>query len=320
MGKIEEKNLAPIILFVYKRPEHTRKVIDALLNNEEALDSDLIVFCDGAKGEDDWEAVNLVRKIVDNITGFRRVIKHYSSRNKGLANSVMDGVTLVMKQYGRAIIVEDDLVVSPYFLRYMNTALNKYETEKKVFGIGGHIEYSDKMKDLPDSFFLNNGTCWTWATWEDRWNYLDRECVGWEKLKSDRNLRYQFDYHGTIGRSKMMMQNRQGLIDSWAIRFDWARFINDGIFLFPKMKLASNIGFDGSGTHCGVSENLPEEVLQVPIVYYPDDIEVVSKIEKTYIHVLKNKNARYVWSRVSFYFTHPIAFGSKLIEKVSGVL
>lgn len=320
MEKMRENNLAPIVVFVYKRPEHTQKVIEALLRNEEAADSELIVFADGAKSEADWEAVNQVREIVDSITGFRQVIKHYSPRNKGLANSVMDGVTLVMKQYGRAIIVEDDLIVSPYFLRYMNEGLTKYESEKRVFGIGGYIEYSEKMKDFPDSFFLNNGTCWTWATWEDRWVFFDKECTGWEKLKHNRKLRYKFDYNGTIGRSKMMMQNRMGLIDSWAIRFDWARFINEGIFLFPKRQLASNIGFDGSGTHCGVSEDLTEEVLQVPITYYPNDISVVKSLEKTYIRVLKDKNARYVWSRMIFYFSNPIAFIRKFIEKVLGVL
>ena len=170
---VGDKELSPIALFVYNRPEHTRQTITALQKNRLAKTSDLIVFSDGAKNSKDQEGVDEVRSFVQNIYGFRSVTVNLSERNKGLAKSIIDGVTDVANRYGRVIVLEDDLIVSSSFLDYMNGALEYYSENDQVMHVSGYW-YPIESESLPETFFLRVPSSWGWATWARAWRYFGR--------------------------------------------------------------------------------------------------------------------------------------------------
>ena len=242
--------LAPIIVFAFNRPEALKNTIHSLLQNEEAKDSDLYVFVDGARPNQagEVEKVQAVQDIVKKITGFKSIHYTFSEKNKGLGNSIIQGVTQVINQYGKAIVLEDDLVFATNFLSYMNQGLERYEKEEKVFSICG---YSNKVK-VPkgyeyDTYFCTRSSSWGWGTWADRWNSVDWELKDWDKyIKMGR----AFNKWGGSDCWKMLNDWRHGKNKSWAIRFCFAQFLQDKVSLFPTLSKVRNDGFDGEGTNC----------------------------------------------------------------------
>ena len=244
--------IAPIALFVYNRPAHTRQTIGALLKNELAGGSDLIIFSDAPKKPEAVEAVSEVREYIRTITGFRSVSIVERDRNWGLSNSIIDGVTRLCNEYGRVIVLEDDLVMSPHFLEYMNVALDSYREDERVMQISGHIFPVDITAET-DAVFLPMTTSWGWATWQRAWQHFDPAATGYEELKCDVKLRRQFNLDGAYDYFGMLELQLQGKIDSWAVRWHLSVFLRSGITLFPRKTLVENMGFDGSGTHCEAS-------------------------------------------------------------------
>jgi len=240
---------APIALFVYNRPWHTQQTVEALLKNAEAAESDLIIFSDGPKDPKAQKSVAGVRRYLKSISGFRSVKIVGREKNLGLAQSIISGVTEVVNKHGRIIVLEDDLVTSPCFLRYMNDALERYEDEDKVMQISGYIFPVDLDLD-EDAIFLPLTTSWGWGTWKRAWNYFDASAKGYKALRKDRKLRRLFDLDGAYPYFKMLESQLRGKIDSWAIRWYLSVFVDEGLVLFPKKTLVENIGFDGSGRHC----------------------------------------------------------------------
>ena len=159
---------SPIVLFAYNRINHIQQVIKALLRNEYASDSDLIIYSDASKNDNTVQEVQCVRQYLSTVSGFKSVKVIERLENFGLAKNIIDGVTSVINQYGKVIVLEDDLVVSPYFLKYMNEALDFYEKEEQVISIHGYI-YPVKQK-LPETFFIKGADCWGWATWKRGWD------------------------------------------------------------------------------------------------------------------------------------------------------
>lgn len=249
---------APIIVFVYNRPEHTKKTIDALKENILAQESNLFIFSDGPKtGEE--KKVKEVRNYLKEITGFKNIRIIEREENLGLAQSVILGVTDVVSQYGKVIVLEDDIICTQYFLLYMNTALKKYEENKKVYSVSGYSYLKERYKgNIPDTYFLNIISSWSWGTWADRWEWFEASAKGYQRLRWDFFLRRKFNYDNTCNYYTMiirqMMQKKQKngkKIDSWAIRWYWTCFKNNGVNLYPRDSFVENIGFDGSGVHCG---------------------------------------------------------------------
>ncbi len=158
-------SLAPIVLFVYNRFEHTKKTIEALQNNLLAKESDLYIFSDGAKNETNKSQVDKVRSYIHQISGFKTINIYESEHNKGLTNSVIAGVSQVMDLHGKAIVVEDDIVTSKYFLTFMNDGLNIYENDDKVALISG---YCPPMGKIKENFFLEQGSSWGWVHGRDK--------------------------------------------------------------------------------------------------------------------------------------------------------
>lgn len=174
----------PVILFAFNRPERLKAIIESLLQNEEAKHSVLYVFVDGPrfqrKGE--VESVEKVRDYVKSITGVKEVHYKFAVQNKGLGNSVIKGVTEVINRYGKAIVLEDDLILAPNFLFFMNQGLDKYKDEKSVFSICGYSNKVKVPKDYSyDTYFCTRSSSWGWATWADRWNSVDWELENFDK-------------------------------------------------------------------------------------------------------------------------------------------
>jgi len=243
--KINE--LAPVSLFVYNRIEHTKKTIEALRLNNLASESNLYIFSDGYKNDDDKVKVDKVRSLIKNIKGFNSVSIIERNKNLGLANSVIAGVSEIINKFGKVIVLEDDLVTSPYFLQYMNEALELYEKEEKVISIHGYV-YPIKNK-LPETFFIKGADCWGWAAWKRGWDLFEPDGSKLLRQLKENNLLNDFDLGGSVKNIKMLKRQIAKKNDSWAIRWHASAFIKNKLTLYPGKSLVKNIGADGGGTH-----------------------------------------------------------------------
>lgn len=239
---------APIAFFAYNRPGHTQKALESLAANHGADTSELFVFCDGPKSIDEITAVEEVRRIVKSQQwcGAVHVIERES--NMGLANSVIAGVTQLCDTHGRVIVLEDDLVISPYFLSYMNDALDLYEEDNRVMQISGHM-FPVQLAPGSSTLFLTFVTSWGWATWSRAWKYFDADMLGYHILERSKDLSDEFNLGGAYPYWPMLRAQHDGKIDSWAIRWNLAVFLRKGLVVYPRNSLVSNTGFDRSGTH-----------------------------------------------------------------------
>ena len=254
---MNEKNYAPVILFTYKRLLHTIKTIEALDANVLADKSELFIFSDGYKGDEDETAVKEVRSYLEqykNDSNFKSVTVYYAENNHGLANSVIDGVTKIINTYGNVIVVEDDLVTSIDFLKFMNEALEYYEKDEKVWSIAG---YTPNIRGLDhynkDVYICLRAGSWGWATWRNRWNCIDWDVKDYPIFQKDKKARKAFGKRGA-NMPEMLDAQMRGEVDSWAIRFCYEQFKRNAVTINPTISRVRNMGIDGSGTH-GVNEN-----------------------------------------------------------------
>ena len=246
--------LTPIALFVYNRPGHTRITIEALRNNLLAIESTLHVFADGVMtgiSEEGLQRIVEVREIVSHIEGFKEVILHLSDTNKGCARSVREGVTDMVQQYGRVIVVEDDILTTPHFLQYMNDALDFYANDRRIWSVGGmniDIQLPEKYTNKHDLYLVHRGCSWGWGTWADRWKDIDWEVKDAERFFASKRMMRRFD-RGGEGMTQMLRNQLEGRIDAWDIVWDYHVFKHNGYGLRPVRSFTQNIGMDGSGTH-----------------------------------------------------------------------
>ena len=261
---------APIAFFTYKRPEHTRQSLESLTQNEGAEQSDLFIFCDGPKRPEDQEGVRQVREVVRSKQWCGNVQIVERESNMGCANSIISGVTEVCEKYGRVIVVEDDLVLSPFFLDYMNKALDLYNDHPRVMEISGHM-YPIQLDVETDAIFLPFITSWGWATWQRSWKHFDPHMLAYERLKSNKALKYAFDFNNSYPYFKMLNSEVDHKIDTWDIRWYLSTFMLGGLTLHPVQSLVRNIGFDGSGTHC-IKEKNDFAIYQNKINKFPEAI------------------------------------------------
>ncbi len=242
--------LAPILLFVYNRPEHVKRTLAALEQNILAKESELFIYSDAARSPQDEASVAEVRKIIRTaLPFFKQVNIIERETNWGLARSIIDGVTTQINRYERVIVLEDDLIVAPYFLKFMNDALDTYQHEEKV----GHIQACDFTQDasLPDTFLIKWTGSWGWATWKRAWKYFNPDGKALLEELQRRKLTYTFDFNGKYGYTRMLRRQTEGKNNSWAIRWNASLFLNNILSLNVGKSLVQNEGFDGSGTNCG---------------------------------------------------------------------
>jgi len=272
--------LAPVVLFVYNRPWHTQQTIEALQNNELAKESELFIYSDAAKNEQAAAKVDEVREYIKTIDGFKNITIVERDKNWGLANSIIDGVTDIVNQYGRIIVMEDDLVTSPYFLTYMNQGLETYQDEEKVASIHGYIY---PINDLPETFFIRGADCWGWATWQRAWDIFE---PNGQKLLDELNskkLQKEADFNNSYSFTKMLTNQINGKNNSWAVRWYMSAFLQDMLTLYPGKSYVQNIGFDDMGTHCKTATDLfsieLNNELALSKIEIKEDIESRTKME-----------------------------------------
>lgn len=261
-------SLAPIILFVYNRPWHTQQTVEALQKNELAAESDLFIFADGPKPDASEEClanISKVRNYIHDIDGFKSITIEESPENKGLANSVIAGVTRIINQFGKVIVVEDDIVTHPFFLRFMNEALDFYIDDERIYSIGAFMD--DII--IPNNYHNDVFVCrrietWGWATWQDRWNLAEWDIDKYYILKHPTRKEIKRLCRGGDDLWPLLQMQASGKIDSWAARWQYNLTINNGLCLRPIWTFVNNIGMDGSGTHCNNITNnlssLPQKV------------------------------------------------------------
>jgi hypothetical protein len=240
---------APIVLFVYKRLLHTQKTVEALQRDKEAQDSVLFIFSDGPKFEKEMIQVKNVRNYIKTIIGFKEIHISESENNLGLANSVINGVTKIINEYKKIIVLEDDIICSPGFLKFMNESLSFYENEKGIISVTGFkhpIKFPENYNS--DVFISPRPSSWGWGTWLDRWEKVDWDIKDFNEFRSNKNLKNMFNKGGK-DLTPMLFSQMRGTIDSWAIRWTYFHFRSKGYCLYPRFSLIKNIGADNSGTH-----------------------------------------------------------------------
>ncbi len=245
-------SFAPIVLFTYKRLEVLRDTIDCLKANSLAPESELYIFSDGPKTDDDIASIQEVRNYLHTISGFKAIhIKEYTG-NQGLANSIISGVTEVLRTHPYVIVLEDDLCTTPNFLNFMNHSLVQYEHNEKVFSISGYSYPFGIPSNYPyDAFAVTRGCSWGWATWRSRWDAVDWNVTNFNDVRDDKNYFKKFNFSGS-DLTAMLQKQQKGKLDSWAIRWYFHQFQQNLLTVYPTRSFVSNEGFDAAATHTNV--------------------------------------------------------------------
>jgi Glycosyl transferase family 2 len=239
--------LSPVALFAYRRPAHLKRTLKSLRSNAEASRTELFVFCDGPKNESVVADVDAVRALLQDDFGFAATVVVKRESNFGLARNIMEGVSEVLTHRKSVIVLEDDIVVSPFFLRFMNESLTCYRDDPCVGSMSG---WSYPVTDrVPETYFIRGADCWGWATWRDRWQTFNPDGRALLRELKARDLCHRFDFDGAMGFVQMLKDQIDGRNDSWAVRWHASCFLRDLLILYPGRALAQNIGQDGSGTH-----------------------------------------------------------------------
>ena len=295
-------NLAPIVLFTYNRPYHTRLTIEALQKNDYAKESDLIVFSDGYKDIQAKKGVEETRAYLKTVTGFQSVRIVEREKNFTLAGNIIDGVSSVLKEYGRIIVLEDDLLTSPFFLRFMNEALERYEHDERVVSVHGYV-YPVKEK-LPTNFMLCHTDSLGWGTWKDSWSLFRPDGLSLLSELKSRKLQKKFNFENSCNFIKMLKNQIAGKNSSWAIRWYASTFLAEKLSLFPNRSLVFHNGSDGSGTHCDEDSWLDVELSDKPIPVVEIPVE-------------ENVEVREIYSR--FFRSVKRSFYSKVIHRLKKI-
>ena len=295
--------LAPILLFTYNRLNHTRRCIEALQKNALSKESDLYIYSDAAKESSQQQAVNEVRQYLYNLQGFKSITLIERNENWGLARNIIDGVTTQVNRYGKVIVLEDDLIVAPYFLQFMNDALETYKDEPKV----GHIQACDFTQDssLPETFLIKWTGSWGWGTWKRAWKHFNPNGKELLQKLEEQKLTYTFDFNGKYGFTRMLRRQIEGKNNSWAIRWNASLFLKDILSLNVGRSLVQNEGFDGSGTNCGGGGLYASNLYLSPL-----PVKKISPIEE-------NPKARQAFSR---YYARTNSFWAQAIRRIKRTL
>lgn len=276
---------SPVALFTYARPEHTRRTIEALANNLLADQTELYVFSDAPSSESKMESVIYVRQYIQNIKGFAKLHLIERPYNYGLADSIVDGVSYILKMHSTVIVLEDDIITSKYFLKFMNDSLSRYEHEEKVMHIAAHM-FPFLDKSLPETFFLRQVSCWGWGTWARAWKHFSRDTNRFISTFDDQKI-HEFNLGGAYNYWEQLIANHEGRLKSWAVFWYASVFEKGGLSLNPRQSLVKNIGFDGSGVNCGSVDFREEPFQEDSISEFPIKIVVNISAKIAYANVLQ---------------------------------
>ncbi len=266
-------DLAPVVLFTYNRLDHTIKTINYLQNNYLSEKTILFIISDGPKNDNDYKKVEEVRYNIQRIKGFKKINIIERKKNYGLANNIVSGITQIINHYGKIIVLEDDIITSPYFLIYMNNALNRYEKQYKVMSVSGYVPPID-VNELPEYFFMPWFDCWGWGTWKDRWELLEKS-----PKKFIKESKISFIRHLNVDGSSpdlwsTLIDNYRGKKHTWAIFYFASICKANGLVLYPRNSFVKNIGIDGTGENCDDGNDYDVELLNEYKKDFPSKIEL----------------------------------------------
>lgn len=277
-------SLAPIALFAYNRPVHLARTLSALRGNSLARESELFVFSDGPKHSLDKHKVEEVRRIINRLKGFARISVQEQPSNLGLAQSIICGVTSLIERFGQVIVLEDDLIVSPGFLSFMNQSLSHFSAEPRVMQIAGNMFPFPQSIGLGDVFLSRKATTCGWATWARAWKHFNSNSDELLRQISLSGSQHKFDMDGTYPYFEHLRKQAEGQLDVWGVRWHASMFLQQGLCLYPMLPLVSNIGMDGSGMHCEPTtafdvslSPLTEWDLSVQIEESPEGLEMLKR-------------------------------------------
>lgn len=294
------KELAPIVLFVYNRPWHTKQTLNALVTNDLADQSVLYVYADGAKvgsSQDQKQKIDETRELVKGFKGFKEIFLVESSTNIGLADSIVTGVTDIINKYGKVIVLEDDIVTSRGFLSFMNESLRIYEKDSQVM----HVSAYSYPIAIPTQFFLYpGGTCWGWGTWARAWGHLNRDASYHAAWIKNKKLIDVFNFNGSKQFYDQILWNVSGANKTWAILWRASIFEHQGCTFYPPVSLTRNIGTDGHGTNLEKDNFLLKQ--EITDFYKPHkEVPSVSKdINRSIYRYYNSKNKKgSFWSNLT---------------------
>lgn len=293
---------APIALFAYNRPEHLKRTVDALAASPLAASSPLVVFSDAPKRPEHASGVAAVRTYLATLTGFASIRIVERTHNLGLAKSIIDGVTKLSEAFGRVIVVEDDLVVAPEFLQFMNHALERYAPEPRVMQVSGYMYPVSRPSALPDFFFLHLPTSWGWGTWRRAWERFESDAGLLMAKLEEHNLRYAFDFQGNYPFFETLAAQAKGELDVWGVRWYASTLLADGLCLYPARAFVHNAGMDGSGLHCGSSQSFDVDITRARLGAFPAELRESAAAAKQiaeFFGTLKEPGAKRVLRRLA---------------------
>lgn len=244
----------PIVVFTYNRLEHTKNLLESLEKCSDADEHDLFIFSDGPRNKTEEDKVGAVRVYLNEYkekSRFKKSTLVLAEKNRGLAKSIISGVTEIINRYGTVIVLEDDLCVAENFISFMQDGLIYYQGDSAVGAISGFsspLKYRKRKEQ--DVYKSRTGNSWGWATWKEVWERVDWSISDYENFREDKAKRKKFDIQQR-GISNMLDGQMHGKIDSWAVRWDYFFFQNGLWTIYPYCSKVVNNGFDGSGIHCG---------------------------------------------------------------------
>ena len=241
--------LAPICVVAHRRPQHLQNCLRSLAQCAEAQESELHIFVDGARSDEEKHLVEKVIRCATSAIGFGLLTVTTSLVNLGMATSVIHAISTILDDYERVIVVEEDLVVAPGFLTFMNSGLDAYDQAEMVFGISGYLFADLRFRFGDSAFFSRRASCWGWATWARSWKLLDRSRESLLLRANSAGLDEFLNVSGALSLTKKLRQGIEGSDNSWSPMWFTSIALNNGLFLYPPASLVSNIGFDGSGEH-----------------------------------------------------------------------
>lgn len=277
---------APVALFAYNRKIMVEETVKSLAKNHGAEETDIHIYSDGWKGPSDEQAVKEVRAFLHTISGFKSVTIHEAKKNRGLGRSIIAGVNEMIDKFGEVIVLEDDLEVSPWFLKFMNDGLNTYRDSEKVASIHGYL-YPVKAT-LPETFFIKGADCLGWATWARAWKLFNSDAKYLHDTIIERKLMDEFNFNGAAFKEKILQKVIAGTNDSWAVRWDASIFLKEMLTLYPGKSLVHHMGSDGAGTNTKKTKKLdvsvssdPINIMKIEEVQSPEAWEAIGKFYLT---------------------------------------
>ena len=308
-------SFAPIVIFAFNRPVHLRRLLNSLLANQESRDSEITIFIDGPRAEDDQRLILEVVSTIEAFSDFAEINTIRNKKNKGLATSVLAGIDTIFVNHENAIVLEDDLIVASKFLKFCNEGLARFKDYPSIASIQGYSPIL--FNNGKGTYFLKGADCWGWATWKDRWLSLNRDSSDLLAEIQDAKLSNSFDLDGSFPYTDMLRRQARSEVDSWAIRWHASMFLQNRLSVYPSQSLILNTGFDGSGTHKANSINLEVSKGLPEVDYCPEfDNSTPRETKRARSMIVNLSRKRYK----SYPYWHPLGLPRVVARKLKILL